>query len=112
MHLRWFIIIILFNYTNRCFSYSKYRKAKSEASHVLKLIRNKRNHGFFGETFGSSDLESECYEEKCDYEEVKEYFDNYTKNVATIVEKFMKYKNIKKWESGVKDVLFLSIYFL
>ena len=98
-------LVILLNYINPVVSFYKYRKEKAEASHLLKLVRTKRaNSGFFEEWMNKryANLERECYEEKCNYEEAKEYFDNYSKTEGGKMAKlFMEHKNIKKWESGL-----------
>jgi len=96
------IILVLLNYTNlyQVFSFSQFEKQKSEASHLLKLVRNKRSNGFMEEYFKSSSLERECYEETCNYEEAREYFENYSTGKGNkMAKKFMKYKNIKKCNS-------------
>ena len=95
------ILVILLSYTtiNSVFSFSIFEKEKSAASTLLKLVRTKRENGWMEEWSKKSDLKRECYEETCNYEEAKEYFENYAKDDAMackMTKMFMKYKNLMR----------------
>ena len=86
------------NYINPVFASTKYGLERTEASRLLKIVRKKRANNYMEEYLKTSSLQRECYEETCDYEEAKEYFENYSKDGGVkLAKQFMKHKSIKKW---------------